>query len=162
MILIDGHNLVPKIKGLSLSMLDDEMELIQILSEYARLTRKKLEVYFDNAPIDKAGTRKFGSITAHFVRQGSTADDALIQRVRKMGRKARNVKVISSDRQIIRQIQACQAESVSSDVFAKEIERVFTSSPSGGKPDPEKLSEKDIEHWMSVFKNNKSYKGDNS
>lgn len=41
MILIDGHNLIPKIHGLSLKMLDDEMELIQILSEYARLSRKK-------------------------------------------------------------------------------------------------------------------------
>ena len=68
MILIDGHNLVPKIKGLTLSMEDDEMVLIQVLSEYARLTRRKLEVYFDKAPINKAGTRKFGSITAHFVR----------------------------------------------------------------------------------------------
>ena len=162
MILIDGHNLVPKIKGLSLSMLDDEFELIQILSEYARLTRKKLEVYFDNAPIDKAGTRKFGSITAHFVRQGSTADEALILRVRNMGRKARNVKVVSSDQQIIRQVLACQAESITSDAFAKEIERAFTSTPSGGKPDPERMSEKDIEQWLSVFKNNKSHKGDNS
>ena len=47
MIIVDGHNLIPKIKGLSLKMLDDESELIQILQEYARLTRKKIEVYFD-------------------------------------------------------------------------------------------------------------------
>ena len=155
MILIDGHNLVPKIKGLSLSMLDDEMQLIQILSEYARLTRKKMEVYFDNAPIDKAGTRKFGSITAHFVRQGSTADEALIQRIRKMGKKARNVKVISSDQQIIREVHACQAQAVTSDVFAKEIERALAASPGGGKPDPEKMSQKDIEHWLCEFNNKK-------
>jgi len=153
MILIDGHNLVPKIKGLNLSMLDDEMELIQILSEYARVTRKKMEVYFDNAPIDKAGTRKFGSITAHFVRQGTTADDALIQRIRKMGRKARNVKVISSDQHIIREAQSCQAQTLTSDEFAKEIEKALASTPSGGKPDPGKMSEKDIENWLSLFKN---------
>ncbi len=153
MILIDGHNLVPKIKGLTLSMLDDEMELIQILSEYARVTRKKMEVYFDNAPIDKAGTRKFGSITAHFVRQGTTADDALIQRIRKMGRKARNVKVISSDQHIIREAQSCQAQTLTSDEFAKEIEKTLASTPSGGKPDPGKMSEKDIENWLSLFKN---------
>ncbi len=110
MIFIDGHNLIPKIKGLSLSMLDDEMELIQILSEYARLSRKKLEIYFDNAPIDKAGTRKIGRITAHFVRQGSSADDAIIQRVSKMGRKAKNVKIITSDQRVQRQIQAHQAQ----------------------------------------------------
>jgi predicted RNA-binding protein with PIN domain len=158
MILIDGHNLVPKIKGLSLSMDDDEMVLIQILGEYTRLTRKKLEVYFDKAPIDKSGTRKYGTITAHFVREGSTADEAIIQRIRKMGRKARNVKVISSDQHILRQVQACQAETLTSDLFAKEIERVLATSPGGGKPDPQKMSEVEIENWLNLFINTKPQK----
>ena len=151
MILIDGHNLIPKIKGLSLSMLDDEMELIQILSEYARLSRKKLEVYFDNAPINKSGTRNFGMVTAHFVREGSTADDALIQRVYKMGRRARNVKVVTSDQRVQRQVLACQAEILLSEVFAKEIEKVLTASPGGGKPDPERMSEGEVENWLKIF-----------
>lgn len=158
MILIDGHNLVPKIKGLSLSMEDDEMVLIQILSEYTRLTRKKLEVYFDKAPIDKAGTRKFGTITAHFVREGSTADEAIIQRIRRMGPKARNVKVISSDQHILRQVQACRAETLTSDLFARDIEKVLASSPGGGKPDPQKMSEMDIENWLKLFNKNNSQK----
>ncbi|MDX9851949.1 MAG: NYN domain-containing protein [Anaerolineaceae bacterium] len=152
MILIDGHNLVPKIKGLTLSMLDDEMELIQILSEYARITRKKMEVYFDNAPFDKAGTRKFGSITAHFVRQGMTADEAMIQRVRRMGTKARNVKVISSDQRIIREVRNRQAETLTSEEFAKDIAKALSASPGGGKPDPEKMTEKEIEKWENLFK----------
>ena len=158
MILIDGHNLIPKIRGLTLSMVDDEMALIQILSEYARLTRRKLEVYFDKAPIDKAGTRKFGSITAHFVREGTTVDEVIIQRIRKMGRKARNIKVISSDQHILRQVQACQAETLTSDVFAKEIEKVLAASPGGGKPDPEKMSAMEIENWLNLFKKNNSRK----
>ncbi|PKO06180.1 MAG: hypothetical protein CVU41_08720 [Chloroflexi bacterium HGW-Chloroflexi-3] len=158
MILIDGHNLVPKIKGLTLSMENDEMALIQVLSEYTRLTRKKLEVYFDNAPINKAGTRKFGSITAHFVREGSTADEAIIQRIRKMGKKARNTKVISSDQHILRQVQAYQAETQTSDLFAKEIERILASSPGGGKPDPQKMSDLEIENWLNLFKKNNSQK----
>jgi len=158
MILIDGHNLIPKIRGLTLSMVDDEMALIQILSEYARLTRRKLEVYFDKAPIDKAGTRKFGSITAHFVREGTTADEVIILRIRKMGPKARNVKVISSDQHILRQVQACQAETLTSDVFAKEIEKVLAASPGGGKPDPEKMSAMEIENWLNLFKKNNSRK----
>lgn len=158
MILIDGHNLVPKIKGLTLSMEDDEMALIQVLSEYTRLTRRKLEVYFDKAPINKAGTRKFGSITAHFVREGSTADEAIIQRIRKMGKKARNAKVISSDQHILRQVQACQATTQTSEVFAKEIERILASNPGGGKPDPQKMSDLEIENWLNLFKKNNSQK----
>ena len=155
MIFIDGHNLIPKIRGISLNMLDDEMALIRVLSEYARLARKKLDVYFDNAPFDKAGTRKYGSITAHFVREGDTADEAIIRRVRNMKQKARNVKVISSDQHIQRQVQACQATTMSSDDFAKEIEKTLSASPSGGKPDPNHQSEGEIEQWLQLFKGKK-------
>jgi len=158
MILVDGHNLVPKIKGLTLKMLDDEMELIQVLREFSRLTRKKIEVYFDNAPIDRAGSRKFGTITAHFIRVGLTADEAIINRIKKMGPKARNVKVVSSDRHILHQVQSFQAGTITSDIFAKEIEKVLSASPSGGKPDPEKLSEEEIENWLNLFKKHNSKK----
>jgi hypothetical protein len=155
MIFIDGHNLIPKIKGLSLSMLDDEMELIQILSEYARLSRKKLEVYFDNAPIDKAGTRNIGRVTAHFVRQGSSADDAIIQRVSKMGRKAKNAKIITSDQRVQRQVQAHQAQTIPSEVFAKEIEKTLSTSPGGGKPDPDRMSDGEVDQWLNLFNKGK-------
>jgi predicted RNA-binding protein with PIN domain len=155
MILIDGHNLIPKIRGLSLKMLDDEMELIQILSDYARLTRKKLDVYFDNAPFDKSGTRKFGAVTAHFVREGTTADDAIIQRISKLKRRTQNTKVISSDQRVQHLAKLNGAQVISSDEFSKEIEKVFSRSPSGGKPDPERLSPTDIDHWMQIFTNTK-------
>ena len=160
MIIIDGHNLIPKVKGLSLSMLDDEMELIQLLGDYARLSRKKLDVYFDNAPIDKAGTRKFGSVTAHFVRQGMTADDAIIQRISKMKRRAENVKVITSDQKLQRMVHIHQAKTISSDEFVKEMQRVFSKSPTGGKPDPEKLSQNEIDHWLEIFTNKRHTRKD--
>ena len=44
--LIDGHNLIPKF-GLRLDSVNDEMELVSILQEFARLKRQKVEVYFD-------------------------------------------------------------------------------------------------------------------
>lgn len=155
MIFIDGHNLIPKIRGISLNMLDDEMALIRVLSEYARLSRKKLDVYFDNAPFDKAGTRKYGSITAHFIREGDTADEAIIRRVRNMKQRARNVKVVSSDQHIQHQVQACQATTMSSDAFAREIEKTLAASPSGGKPDPNHQSDGEIEQWLQIFNGKK-------
>lgn len=160
MILIDGHNLIPKVRGLSLTMVDDEMELIQILNEYARLTRKKLDVYFDNAPIDKSGTRKFGSVTAHFVRAGSTADDAIIQRISKLKRRTQNTKVISSDQRVQNLAKLNGAQVISSEEFSKEIEKVFSQTPTGGKPDPERLSPNEIDHWMQIFTNANKKKKD--
>ena len=34
--LIDGHNLIPKVRGLSLQSMDDEMELVELLQEFCR------------------------------------------------------------------------------------------------------------------------------
>ncbi len=88
--LIDGHNLIPKIPGLSLQALDDENHLIQLLQVFCRMQRKQVEVYFDNAPAGLATVQRFGQVTAHFVRRGSTADAAIRQRLAapgKVGRK---------------------------------------------------------------------------
>src|SRR4030095_12662978 len=79
--LIDGHNLIPKL-GLRLDSMDDEMELIVILQEFCRIERKQVEVYFDGAPTPQAGTRKLGAVSAHFVRLGATADNAIRGRLK--------------------------------------------------------------------------------
>lgn len=153
MILIDGHNLIPKIRGLSLRLENDEEQLIQILQEYCRIKRKNVEVYFDKAPFDHAGTRSYGLVKAHFIRTGITADEVIIQRIRKMGKKASHVKVVSSDQAIQREIHAYSAEVVTSEAFSKEIEKAFMSTPSGGKPDASKMSELELEQWINLFKN---------
>jgi predicted RNA-binding protein with PIN domain len=153
MILIDGHNLIPKIRGLSLSDEDDEGKLIQILQDYCRIKRKTVEVYFDGAPMDHAGTRNFGNVKAHFIRKGISADDAIILRIRNMGKKASHVKVVSSDQRIQREVHSLSADIVSADEFAKEIEKAFMSTPSGGKPDASKMSESEVENWIKLFKN---------
>ena len=92
--LIDGHNLIPKL-GLRLDSPDDEMELVGILQEFCRLRRREVEVYFDGAPVGQASIKKFGIVTAHFVRLGTTADSAIKIRLEKLGRAARNWIVVS-------------------------------------------------------------------
>src|SRR5512134_3531141 len=114
--LIDGHNLIPKL-GLRLDTIDDEMELIAILQEFCRLERKQAEVFFDGAPAAQAGTRKQGAVTAHFVRLGDTADNAIRNRLKKLGRSAQNWTIVSSDRQVQAEAHAAHAEVVSSDAF---------------------------------------------
>ena len=71
-LIIDGHNLIPNISGLNLTIIDDEMQLIQILLKYQKKNRGKIDVFFDNAPPGQPRTRRFGSVTAHFIGQEST------------------------------------------------------------------------------------------
>jgi predicted RNA-binding protein with PIN domain len=147
--LIDGHNLIPKL-GLRLDSMDDEMELTAILQEYCRMERKQVEVYFDGAPTPHAGTRKLGTVTAHFVPLGTTADDAIRRRLRRMGKNAKNWIVVSSDRQVQAEARAVKADVISSDAFAKQLKQARASAP---KPAGDrKLSQQEVDDWLKLFK----------
>jgi predicted RNA-binding protein with PIN domain len=150
--LIDGHNLIPKL-GLRLDSMDDEMELVAILQEFSRLERRQVEVYFDGAPTPHAGTRKLGTVTAHFVLLGTTADDAIRRRVKKMGKSAKNWTVVSSDRQVQADARAAQADITSSDAFAILLRQARNSAP---KPaEDRKLSKQEVDDWLKLFEQRK-------
>ena len=125
------------------------MELIAILQEFCRLERRQVEVFFDGAPPIQAGTRKLGSVTAQFVRLGSTADTAIRNRLKQLGKGAKNWTVVSSDRQVQAEAHAARAEVISSDAFAGMLKQAHDSSP---KPDNErKLSPREVDDWLKLF-----------
>ncbi len=147
--MIDGHNLIPKL-GLRLDSPDDEMQLVGILQEFCRLQRHNAEVYFDGAPVGQAGTQKFGTVTVHFVRIGTTADIAIKARLAKMGRAARNWVVVSSDHEVQDSAHAVNADVISSEKFVTLLAR---SSRFQAKSDHEgKLSPEEVEEWLRLFR----------
>lgn len=151
--LIDGHNLIPKM-GLRLDSMDDEMELVSLLRECSRLTRRSgLEVYFDGAPPGQAGTRRMSPITAHFVPRGSTADEAIRKRLKALGKSARNWTVVTSDRQVQAEARTAQAEVISSETFAALLKETRTSASSPARE--QKLTDTELEEWLRLFQKGK-------
>lgn len=150
--LIDGHNLIPKL-GLRLDAPDDEMELVAILQEFHQRDRKPIDVYFDGAPPAQAGARKLGAVTAHFVRLGSTADHAIRNRLKSLGKSARNWTVVSSDREVQAEAHALRAEVISSDSFAGMLQHSRAAAPKAQRD--QKLSEKEIAEWIRIFQKGK-------
>jgi predicted RNA-binding protein with PIN domain len=148
--LIDGHNLIPKV-GLRLDSPDDEMELVAILQEFARLKRQQVEVYFDGAPIGYDGPRKLGTVRAHFVRLGQTADNAIRARLNNMAKDARNWIVVSSDREVQSAARVVHAQVVSSDEFVKTLRTTVSSVPNA-KTDDKKLSPAEVDEWLKIFR----------
>ncbi len=146
--LIDGHNLIPKL-GLRLDDPDDEMELIRLLQDFARIRRQPVEVYFDGAPAGQAGERKAGTVKAHFVRQGQTADSAIRKRLENLGGSAQNWVVVSSDREVQGAAKANRAR-VST---AEEFVRLLRETLAGSTPSTEdkKLSAEEVEKWLDIF-----------
>ena len=150
--LVDGNKLIPKL-GLRLDSPDDEMELIAILQEFCRLNRRQVEVFFDGAPTPHAGTRKLGTVTAHFVRLGTTADDAIRNRIKRLGKSVRNWTVVSSDRQVQAEARAARAEIHSAETFASSLTQARDSSAKRTRE--QELSQQDVEEWLKLFEDKK-------
>jgi len=155
--IIDGHNLIPKIAGIDLSDPDDEIKLIKVLQDFCRLRRKKAVVYFDQAPPGMSGVKNYGSVRAYFVRKGRTADDAIMEKLRKLGKRARNVIVVSSDRQVQQAARAAHAKVMSSNAFTKEWRSLISEEPSLD-PRNRSLSEKELDEWEAIFKKGRDQK----
>ncbi len=149
--LIDGHNLIPKL-GLRLDAPDDEQDLITRLAEFCRLRRTQAEVYFDGAPPGSASTAKLGALKAHFVRQGSSADEAIEARLARLGKAARNWSVVSSDQRLQRAAQAVHARALSSEAFARMVAQVKREQAKWVKESEEKANPEEVEAWLAEFK----------
>ncbi|HEY9075788.1 MAG TPA: NYN domain-containing protein [Anaerolineaceae bacterium] len=149
--LVDGHNLIPHVPGLRLDQIDDEKALIHLLQQFSQARRKPVEVYFDGALPAQPLTQKNGSVVAHFVRKGSTADTAILQRLLKLGKAARNVIVVSSDAHVRTNARHFQAQVISSEQFARILLETPASKTSSFA-DQGKLSQEEVESWMEIFR----------
>lgn len=150
-LIIDGHNLIPHIPGVALTDPDDEEKLIQIIQEYCRTKRITAEIYFDGAPTGFAGKEQFGKIRAHFIRKGITADEAIMAHLKQLGKRARNVRVVSSDRQVQQAARASHASVISSASFSKEWQKLVEETPEFD-PRNRLLSEEEVADWERLFR----------
>jgi hypothetical protein len=150
--LIDGHNLIPKVPGLHLGSVDDEMQLVELLQEFCRLSRKQVEVYFDQAAPGQSGKRALGMVSAYFVRAGRTADQAISQRLYRIGRSARNWIVVSSDQSVQLAARQAGAQVLTSEAFANLLGKTLTQAGSTKTDKSEgSLSAEEVEEWLALF-----------
>jgi predicted RNA-binding protein with PIN domain len=149
--LIDGHNLIPKVPGLSLDRIDDEIELVNLLQEFCQRRRRTVEVYFDQAPPGQSGAKNFGLVIARFVRQEQTADQAIQARLTRLGKTARQWTVVSSDRMVQSYAQAVCAPVLSSEEFARQVMQTLKGGDSPAKRDEPPINDSDVDEWLEIF-----------
>jgi predicted RNA-binding protein with PIN domain len=150
--LIDGHNLIPRIPGLALADVDDEMQLVEMLQEFCRRTRKQAEVYFDNAPPGGSRARTFGPVLARFIRQGYSADDAIKERLKRLGRASRNWTVVSSDQSVQAEARASQAHIQNSEAFARLLVQTLEQSGQENRETSDvTLPPGEVDDWLKLF-----------
>ena len=151
--IIDGHNLIAKIPGLSLSMPDDEARLIELLNRFGQERRHKLEVYFDGAQPGQAGVRNYGRVRAHFVPASQSADEAIRRRLRRLGKSAASWVVVTSDRDVQAAAREAHAQVARAEDFSPQVQttlqaRLATANDAADQP----LSEEEVSEWLAIFK----------
>jgi len=150
--LIDGHNLIPKVAGLDLGELDDEMRLVELLQLFCQREHRQVEVYFDKAPPGQPRARIFGAVIARFVPEGKTADQAIQARLIRLGRAARNWTVISSDREVQAAARAHRSPTLSSESFARRLQQTLQGPPSSDEASSTAaLTSDELEYWLELL-----------
>ena len=149
--LIDGHNLIPKIPGINLKMVDDENELVKLLQIFARIKRARVEVYFDGALSGYSGSRPMGMVMAHYVRKGIPADKEIIYRLQKIKKSPQGTILVTSDRQIRIEAQSVKIKAMLSEDFAEMLINTLREDVVQDGSDNLKLPGNDLDEWLKLF-----------
>jgi uncharacterized protein len=148
--IIDGHNLVPFIPGLSLADLDDENRLIEWVQQFLKGNHDSIELYFDKAAIGQPKTRSLGRLKIIHVDRKIIADQAIIQRLNQLGNAAEQVTVVSSDHSIQTNARAARAKVMDSPAFFTYAIRQSARKTTKTNPDPA-LSTQEVDEWLNLF-----------
>lgn len=148
--IIDGHNLIPHLRGMSLTDPEDEQALIDLLIPFLRAKKSRAMVFFDKAAVGMAGQRNFGLVKAFFVHSSSSADAAIADYVRQLGGAARNHTLVSSDRMVQASARAHHLTILTSQAFAEKLESFWQEEPVQA-PREATISEQEIMEWEELF-----------
>jgi predicted RNA-binding protein with PIN domain len=150
--IIDGHNLIACMPNIDLDDPDDEIRLIVILRTYCARTSKGIVVYFDRRSPGIRNPSPVGGLTVQFVTPPISADEAIQNHLRRLGREAPNWTVVSSDRAVQTAAQQAGAHYLDSLTFARQLLVERTPTQESEKPDA-LLSEEEIAQWEKLFTN---------
>jgi hypothetical protein len=84
------------------------------------------------------------------VRRPLIADEAIRQRLKKLGKAARNWNVVSSDHRVQAEARSAAAKVISSDEFAATVIDTLRSGPPPSVKQGA-MSERELEEWLRLF-----------
>jgi predicted RNA-binding protein with PIN domain len=147
-ILIDGHNLIGRLPGLSLQDANDEEGLVRRLVSYRARTGKGITVVFDPGPASQLPrSRRLGAVEVVFAAVGSNADAVIARRVQR-SQNPSGWLVVTSDQELARTVMHYGARVRSAEAFAAEL-----GGLKDGPPDRTEagLSSEEVESWLALF-----------
>ena len=148
-ILIDGHNLIGRLPGISLQDPDDEEKLARLLSSYRSRTGKAVTVIFDPGGAHALSRRRrLGGVEIQFAPHGSNADRVIRRRVQK-ARNPGEWLVVTSDRELAEAVGRLGARVQSAEAFASNMMNGSALAPPDWRETPPSPDE--VDSWLALF-----------
>jgi uncharacterized protein len=146
-ILIDGHNLIGRVPGISLADADDEEALLRLLQSFRARTGKAITVVFDpGVSSTLSQSRKLGGVRVLSAAYGSSADAVIRGRVARASDR-QGLTVVTSDRDLASSVARMGARVQSSEAFAALLERPERQTPRKEEPP----SAEEVDQWLTLF-----------
>lgn len=151
--LIDGHNLIAQMPGLTLADPNDEVKLVRLLRQFSGRKGQKITVVFDHGtPGGWSRDLSTGPVKVIFAGSHSNADRVIMERIRE-AKTPTDIKLVTSDGELRRAGEARRVQIISSQEFAQTL----TKPPPREEPPPDPrddihLSKDEVREWMRMFK----------
>ena len=152
-LLVDGHNLIGQVTGLSLADADDEAQLVLLLRRYSTAKRgRQVIVVFDRGVYGHPQQLNGYGITCYFARSPQDADAELIKRLRAIQR-PREWTLVTSDQAIVRVAAERGVRVIGAHEFAHQLQAgpIRTAAAPEEKRDV-RLSDAEVEEWLEFFR----------
>jgi hypothetical protein len=151
-LLVDGHNLIGQIPGLSLSDPEDEAKLVMLLRGYAAAKRgRQVLVVFDRGVYGHPQRLDGYGVVCQFARSPQDADTQIVRQLDRL-RGRRDWAVVTADRALVRAAEERQIAVIDSRRFAQQLGEKPAKRV---RPIPEKRelppSAAEVEEWLRLF-----------
>lgn len=153
--LIDGHNLIAQLADIELGDPNDEVKLVLLFRSWVAAGRnRQVTIYFDGgAPGGKSPELSHGRVQVVFAPSGAPADDLLINHVRRAAHPGSHT-LVTGDRQILAWAKKQHMPVVTSEAFARRLEKEQHARREAQKPDEGSdpiVSSREVEEWLELF-----------
>ena len=150
MLLVDGHNLIGRVPGLSLSREEEGREtVLRRISAAKASSREPVLVVFDGRKAGGPSEQTFGGTRVVFSPSGRSADDEILRRLASGNPRASTV--ITSDKGLGRRARELGARVESCEVFWKRIEAKPARSRPGGEGEKPVALPDEVDDWLTLF-----------
>jgi uncharacterized protein len=150
-LLVDGHNLIGQLPGISMADPDDEAQLVMLLRRYATRKRgRQVVVVFDRGVYGHPQQLDGYGVTCHFAKSPQDADTQLLRRIRALPRPA-GWALVSSDRQVARAAEERGVRVIGAREFAAQLLALGAPPAPSAEKEDVRLSEAEIAEWLRLF-----------